>query len=48
MLKGPVGTPYEDGSFKIMITIPDNYPFTVNKFNLITNLDLNIDLGTRF
>ncbi|KAI8434266.1 hypothetical protein MSG28_012360, partial [Choristoneura fumiferana] len=26
-MRGPKGTPYEDGSFKLTITIPEKYPF---------------------
>ncbi|GBP85617.1 Ubiquitin-conjugating enzyme E2 T [Eumeta japonica] len=27
LLKGPKGSPYESGNFKILITIPEQYPF---------------------
>jgi ubiquitin-conjugating enzyme (huntingtin interacting protein 2) len=31
MIKGPVGTPYEGGIFKVDIQLPSDYPFVPPK-----------------
>ncbi|XWS37072.1 hypothetical protein CRYUN_Cryun19dG0011500 [Craigia yunnanensis] len=35
---GPIGTPYEGGSFEIDITLPDGYPFEPPKMKFVTKV----------
>ena len=35
---GPIGTPYENGVFKLDIHIPSNYPFKPPSINFITRI----------
>lgn len=35
---GPIGTPYENGCFKLNIDFPDNYPFKPPKINFKTQI----------
>ncbi|KAK4395558.1 Ubiquitin-conjugating enzyme E2 27 [Sesamum angolense] len=37
-IPGPIGTPYEGGSFKIDITLPDGYPFQPPKMKFATKV----------
>lgn len=37
-IPGPISTPYEGGTFKIDITLPDGYPFVPPKMKFITKL----------
>ncbi|KAG6410626.1 hypothetical protein SASPL_128691 [Salvia splendens] len=37
-ITGPVGTPYEGGTFKIDITLPDGYPFEPPKMRFATKV----------
>ncbi|KAG6423796.1 hypothetical protein SASPL_114199 [Salvia splendens] len=37
-IHGPVGTPYEGGTFKIDITLPDGYPFEPPKMQFATKV----------
>lgn len=48
ILKGPVGTPYENGSFKLKFTFPDNYPFKPPEVKFITSIyhpNVKLDTG---
>ncbi|KAI8433117.1 hypothetical protein MSG28_013967 [Choristoneura fumiferana] len=47
-MRGPKGTPYEDGSFKLTITIPEKYPFEPPLVKFVTPVyHPNIDKGGR-
>ena len=35
---GPRGTPYEDGSYRLSITFPDNYPYDPPKIRFMTRI----------
>ncbi|KAK4414107.1 Ubiquitin-conjugating enzyme E2 27 [Sesamum alatum] len=37
-IPGPIGTPYEGGTFKIDITLPDGYPFEPPKMRFATKV----------
>jgi ubiquitin-conjugating enzyme E2 D/E len=37
-IKGPLGTPYENGIFKLKIVIPDDYPFKPPTITFITKI----------
>ena len=37
-IKGPIGSPYEGGLFKLRITFPDNYPFKHPDIRFITKI----------
>ncbi|GLU20787.1 hypothetical protein SLE2022_369690 [Rubroshorea leprosula] len=37
-IPGPVGTPYEGGSFEIDITLPDGYPFEPPRMKFVTKV----------
>ncbi|KAJ6410480.1 hypothetical protein OIU84_007263, partial [Salix udensis] len=37
-IPGPVGTPYEGGTFQIDITLPDGYPFEPPKMQFATKV----------
>jgi ubiquitin-conjugating enzyme (huntingtin interacting protein 2) len=37
-IPGPIGTPYEGGTFKIDITLPDGYPFEPPKMQFATKV----------
>ncbi|KAK4436820.1 Ubiquitin-conjugating enzyme E2 27 [Sesamum alatum] len=37
-IPGPIGTPYEGGTFKIDITLPDGYPFEPPKMKFATKV----------
>ncbi|XP_022770809.1 ubiquitin-conjugating enzyme E2 27-like [Durio zibethinus] len=37
-IPGPLGTPYEGGSFEIDITLPDGYPFEPPKMKFVTKV----------
>lgn len=37
-IKGPMGTPYEDGVFEVDIQIPKNYPFEPPKMKFKTKV----------
>ncbi|KAB2000218.1 hypothetical protein ERO13_D12G194800v2 [Gossypium hirsutum] len=38
IIPGPLGTPYEGGSFEIDITLPDGYPFEPPKMKFVTKV----------
>jgi peroxin-4 len=38
VLQGPTGTPYEGGSFKLLIKCPPNYPLIPPKVTFVTNI----------
>ncbi|XWS60216.1 hypothetical protein CRYUN_Cryun07bG0016500 [Craigia yunnanensis] len=38
IIPGPVGTPYEGGSFEIDIILPDGYPFEPPKMKFVTKV----------
>ncbi|WWC70666.1 uncharacterized protein I206_104617 [Kwoniella pini CBS 10737] len=38
ILPGPIGSPYEGGSFEIEITVPEDYPFSPPKLHFITKV----------
>ncbi|XP_039046972.1 ubiquitin-conjugating enzyme E2 27-like [Hibiscus syriacus] len=38
IIPGPLGTPYEGGSFEIDITLPDGYPFEPPKMKFLTKV----------
>ncbi|CAB3229310.1 unnamed protein product [Arctia plantaginis] len=47
-LQGPKGSPYENGSFKLTVTIPEKYPFEPPLVKFITPVyHPNIDKGGR-
>jgi len=35
-IQGPPGSPYEGGTFKLVLEIPDDYPFKPPKLNFVT------------
>jgi ubiquitin-protein ligase len=37
-LRGPPDTPYEGGTFELLIHIPDNYPFKMPRVKFITKI----------
>ncbi|KAK9120169.1 hypothetical protein Scep_018262 [Stephania cephalantha] len=37
-ISGPIGTPYEGGTFEIDIRIPDDYPFVPPKMKFVTKV----------
>jgi len=37
-IEGPADTPYENGEFKLQITIPENYPFQAPKVEFLTKI----------
>lgn len=37
-IKGPIGTPYENGTFRLNIVLPDNYPYSPPGVNFITQV----------
>ena len=48
MIQGPAGSPYEGGSFKLEIAVPDRYPFEPPKIRFMTPIyHPNIDDGGR-
>ncbi|KAH9770145.1 ubiquitin-conjugating enzyme E2 27 [Citrus sinensis] len=38
IIPGPVGTPYEGGTFRLDITLPDGYPFEPPKMHFVTKV----------
>lgn len=47
-LRGPEQTPYEEGTFKLEITVPDRYPFEPPRVKFATPVyHPNIDTGGR-
>jgi ubiquitin-protein ligase len=36
MIKGPEGSPYENGTFRLKITVPDGYPDVAPKVEFLT------------
>ena len=38
LLKGPEGSPYEDGTFKVKIEIPEGYPVHPPKVEFMTKI----------
>ena len=37
-MTGPPDTPYEGGKFKLLVKIPENYPFQAPRFYFITKI----------
>ena len=48
IVKGPTGTPYEGGNFKLKFSFPDNYPFKPPEVKFITPIyhpNVKLDTG---
>lgn len=45
MIKGPVGTPYEEGNFHLEIEFPSDYPFKPPQIKFITKI-FHPNIGT--